>query len=80
MQLKIRAFGITRDICGDSVVRLDVPENSTAGDVRQRLIERFPGLAQLNSLLIAVNEEFAQPDLPVSAADEIALIPPVSGG
>jgi len=80
MRIKILAFGIARDICGSGVIHLEVSENVTAGQVKQLLTEGYPQLGQLKSFLLAVNEECAEPDTLITPGDEIAVIPPVSGG
>ena len=76
---KIRAFGITKDLLGgkDTVIEI---RGTTVGELRQELGERFPELMDLRSLFIAVNNDYADDDLVLKATDEIALIPPVSGG
>ena len=80
MHIDIQTFGIARDICGGSTVHLELPDQATAGQLKQILMERYPRLGQLASFLLAVNEEYAEPDLLLSPGDEIAVIPPVSGG
>jgi molybdopterin synthase sulfur carrier subunit len=76
---KIKAFGVTRDLLGgrDTVIEI---RGTTVGELRQELSERFPELLDLKSLFIAVNSDYADDDLVLKPADEIALIPPVSGG
>jgi len=80
MRLTIHTFGIARDICGGPSVELEMPDLATADQLRQLLTEQYPRLGHLASFLLAVNEEYATPDLPLSPTDEIAIIPPVSGG
>lgn len=80
MRIKILVFGIARDICGSGVIHLKVPETATAGQVKQLLTEEYPHLGQLKSFLLAVNEEYAELNTLIAPGDEIALIPPVSGG
>ena len=80
MYINIQNFGIARDICGGSTLRLELPDQATAGQLKQLLTEQYPRLGQLASFLLAVNEEYADPDLLLSPGDEIAVIPPVSGG
>ena len=53
---------------------------TTVGELRQELSERFPELLDLKSLFIAVNNDYADDDRVLKSTDEIALIPPVSGG
>jgi molybdopterin synthase sulfur carrier subunit len=79
LNVKVKAFGITKDILGgkESVVEID---GVTVGDLRRSLTARHPELAGLRSLFIAVNHNYAEDHQPLTDADEIALIPPVSGG
>jgi molybdopterin synthase sulfur carrier subunit len=76
---KIKAFGITKDILGgkETVVDADV---ATVGDLRNFLNQKYPQLQGLNSLYIAVNHTYAEEASMLAETDEIALIPPVSGG
>lgn len=80
MQLNILTFGIARDICGGSSLQLEVPEPFSAEQLRQLLTENYPRLKELASFLLAVNEEFAETDTMIRPGDEVAIIPPVSGG
>lgn len=80
MQINILAFGIAKEICGGSSIQLEVPDHATAGDLKQLLAEQYPRLGELASFLLAVNEAFAAPDTPLYTSDEVAIIPPVSGG
>jgi sulfur-carrier protein len=79
MKLKIKTFGISRDILGGREVELDM-NGTSVGDLRRALSTQYPPLDRLNSLFIAVNQEYAPDEKMLSATDEIALIPPVSGG
>jgi len=80
MTVEILAFGIAKDIFGASVIRIDLPDTALAGDLKTALEEKYPRLKQLASYLLAVNNEYAADDLPLNQHDEIAVIPPVSGG
>jgi len=80
MQVKITAFGITRDIVGASSLELELPNGASVSDLRQALGTKYPKLANLTSLAIAVNQEYAQNDIQLTENDEVVLIPPVSGG
>jgi molybdopterin converting factor subunit 1 len=79
MIIKVKTFGISRDILGGREVELEISGNSV-GDLRKTLSSQYPKLDKLNSLFIAVNQEYAADDKAISVLDEIALIPPVSGG
>lgn len=80
IKIKLLAFGITREMLGGSVLELEVPEGAKVADLERFLHERYPALKRLTSLFYAVNETYARPDSGLHDNDEIALIPPVSGG
>ena len=80
MTLKVLAFAVVKDIFGNSSVQIVLKEGSTVSALRTSLEEQFPGLRELSSFLIAVNNEFASANYPIQETDEIAIIPPVSGG
>lgn len=75
----MKTFGVSCDILGGREVELEISGNSV-GDLRKSLSSQFPKLDKLNSLFIAVNQEYAADDKVILISDEIALIPPVSGG
>jgi len=75
----IKAFGVTKDIVGGRETTLEAETDSVAG-LRAALVEQYPSLGRIRSLMIAVNSKYAEDDLIIGEADEIALIPPVSGG
>jgi MoaD family protein len=79
MILKLKTFGISRDILGGREVEITLNGNSV-GDLRNQLYSQYPDLQKLNSLFIAINLEYAADDHKLSEKDEVALIPPVSGG
>lgn len=79
MKLRIKTFGIVSEIVDGKTLEID-PLGSRVGDLRKTLMERFPELVNLNSLMIAVNSSYAEDSLELHESDEIALIPPVSGG
>ena len=80
MELNIRAFGIAREIIGAAVIKMEVGEHITTADLKAVLEKTYQPLGRLSSFLLAVNDEYAQPEDVISAGDEIAIIPPVSGG
>lgn len=80
MKLKILAFGITKDIFGASEKELDVQDGLNIRQLKELLERDFPQLVKLKSYFIAVNEEYAGDDQIITSTDEIAIIPPVSGG
>lgn len=81
MIVRVRCFAATREIIGASELSVDLPEGSTLIQLVSRLQGQFPQLQTLTeSLLFSVNQEYASTDMKLTAGDEIALIPPVSGG
>lgn len=81
--MKVLLFGITRDIIGSS--ELDLPEQTAArlksvNELKEYITGEYPALNKLTSMAIAVNNEYAEGKALIRDTDEIALIPPVSGG
>ena len=80
MKYKVNLFGITRDIVGNNITEVEMGQMSDVQAVLGKLVLNFPKLQEIKSLLVAVNSEYAEGDLLLTEQDEIALIPPVSGG
>lgn len=78
--INILAFGIAREITGQSSFEWEFSEPLTVGELRNHLFQKYPDLSKLNALAIAVNAEYAPDSLQIRAGDEVVLIPPVSGG
>ncbi len=80
MVLEIIAFGITKDIVGKTILNFELPDGSSVKELKEKLETSYPKMQELKSLLIAVNEEYGDETHILKEKDEIALIPPVSGG
>ena len=81
MRVTVRLFARLRDIAGEGELRRDVPAGSTAADVWRTLVADFPEMERYNSSIsTAVNADYAKMSTPLSDNDEIAFLPPVSGG
>ncbi|HCW08337.1 MAG TPA: molybdopterin synthase sulfur carrier subunit [Cytophagales bacterium] len=78
-KLKLKAFGIAREILGSREVEI-ISSAQRVGDLRDGLLKAYPKLQGLKSFMIAVNQAYAAEDILITETDEIALIPPVSGG
>jgi sulfur-carrier protein len=76
---KVKAFGITKEILGGKEIAVDMA-GLTVHDLRRHLVSTYPKLEGLRSLMIAVNKNYAEDTDSLRETDEIALIPPVSGG
>ena len=79
MKVNILAFGIAKDIFGAAAITVELPAASVTA-LKHVLENQYPRLKQLASYLIAVNNEYAADGLLLNERDEIAIIPPVSGG
>ena len=79
MDLKIKAFGITKDIVGGREMTLNT-DVATVAELRAVLNQKYPRLTTLKSLFIAINNAYSEDTMQIHETDEIALIPPVSGG
>lgn len=74
-------FGRLRELSGISEEQVEVPEAATITDLFATYAKRFPQLTGFRASLVASrNQEFAAWDSPIAAGDEIAFLPPVSGG
>jgi molybdopterin synthase sulfur carrier subunit len=80
MKITILAFGIAKDIFGSSSVTVDLTDDADIGTLKTFLEQQYPRLKQLASYMVAVNNEYALAGQSIGEHDEIAIIPPVSGG
>lgn len=79
--MKIISFGVTKDITGSLFIDFDAGENKvTIAEFKERLFIKYPALGNLTTLSFAVNNEYTTNETVVGNDDEVALIPPVSGG
>ncbi len=81
MKINVLFFGQLKDVCGCSEDRLEVPSGATAGSVFDHYAALNPKLgAMAGSVVIARNQEFTTREALLAEGDEVALLPPVSGG
>ena len=81
MRVTVRLFARLRDIAGTSEVRRDIPTGSTIRTVWTDLAQEYPDMARYErSMSSALNADYARMDVEVHEGDEIAFLPPVSGG
>jgi molybdopterin converting factor subunit 1 len=80
MEINILAFGIAKDIFGASTVTVELTDTAITADLKTLLEAKYPKLKQLASYMVAVNNEYAGDSLAITERDEVAIIPPVSGG
>ena len=81
MHVTIRLFARLRELAGASELTRDLPEGAVAMDAWQALVADFPALAEhTRSISCAVNEDYARLTAALGDGDEVAFLPPVSGG
>lgn len=81
MRIRVLFFGMLKDITGRAGEEIDVPPSSSLGSVFETYADRFPRLREMaGSIVLARNQEFAGAASPLAENDEVALLPPVSGG
>ena len=79
--VNVKLFAAAKDIAGAGEVRLSLPDGSLASEVIEALIKRnLEFLKWKKYLRLAVNREYINNDQPLHDNDEVAVIPPVSGG
>ena len=81
VKVAVRFFALYRERAGRTSMPLELPKNSTVGDLIAHVRNIFPLLAPPDvDIVAAVNAEYVEGDRVLNQGDEVALIPPVSGG
>jgi molybdopterin converting factor subunit 1 len=81
MRVTVRLFARLRDIAGAAELSRDIAPGATIGTVWQQLVREFPDLAEYErSISTAVNADYARMNHALSEGDDVAFLPPVSGG
>lgn len=81
MQVRVLFFGMLADLTGRRAETLELPTRSTLGELLARCTEKFPKLSGFSgSLALSINQEYAPQTTVLHENDEVALLPPVSGG
>ena len=79
--MTVRLFARLRELAGDGAMACELPAGASVGDVWRAVATRHPALEPFGrSVSCAVNEDFAPMQAPVHDGDEVAFLPPVSGG
>ena len=81
MRIRVLFFGVLRDVTGLREDSIDVPAGGLASSVFDHYAAQFPKLGEMSrSIVLAVNQKFCAPTVPLQDGDELAMLPPVSGG
>ncbi|MBI2371912.1 MAG: molybdenum cofactor biosynthesis protein MoaE [Deltaproteobacteria bacterium] len=81
MRVTVHLFASLRELAGARELGLELPEGATVATAWERLAAEHPRLRELRgTILPSVNLEFAEPGRPLREGDEVAFLPPVSGG
>jgi molybdopterin converting factor subunit 1 len=81
VHVTVRLFARLRELAGAADLTRDVPDGATAADVWDVLVREFPSMTEYSrSISCAVNEDYARLTTALKQGDEVAFLPPVSGG
>ncbi|MBR62355.1 MAG: molybdopterin synthase sulfur carrier subunit [Dehalococcoidia bacterium] len=81
ISINIKPFARYREIIGEKDIVMNLPEGSSVSDLITDLVNKYPYLKPIESkIVVAVNYEYQDHDHLLRSNDEVALIPPVSGG
>ncbi len=81
MQVRVRFFGMLKEIAGREGEMLRLPEGARVADLLDQCASSAPNLKDYFSVIaVALNQEYSERDAVLHEGDEVALIPPVSGG
>jgi molybdopterin converting factor subunit 1 len=81
MQVRVLFFGVLKEFAGKSGEQVELREGSSVNDLLEHYSSQIPRIKEsLPSLAVAVNQQYAGAETLLKADDEVALLPPVSGG
>jgi MoaE-MoaD fusion protein len=78
--INVRLFAGLRERAGTDRLQIELPEDAKVADVLAAMASTPVGEVRPRECVVAINREYANADEPVNAGDEVALVPPVSGG
>ncbi len=81
MQVHVTFYGVLQEIIGARRLTVELPEEASVGALADTLTARYPALAErLPTVAFAVGDTLAKRQQPLHPGDQVALLPPVSGG
>jgi len=80
-KIKVRLFANLREVVGEREITITVPSGITVGYLNNEILKKYPRLKSFsNKFVTSVNCKVTTGDTIITSSDEIALLPPVSGG
>lgn len=79
IQITLRCFASVREVLGTDVLEVSVAAGTSIDGLRKKLGDQYPGLMRL-PVAFAVNRDYARSETVLQDGDEVAFIPPISGG
>ena len=81
MLVKVKCFAWAYEVTGTDEIEVEMKESAKVSDLREILSQKFPEFSgRMESIAVSINQEFVGEGAIISSSDEIALIPPISGG
>lgn len=80
MKVTVKFFALGRELVGDNSLNIELENGNSVQSLIDVLKRQHPKLGELKSFLVAVNMEYADSQTSLKDGDEVAIIPPVSGG
>ena len=80
LSVRVRFFAHMRDDARTALATFSITPDTTLAALKAIILQRFPALRWPPGTMLAVNQQYAEPGQPLRDGDEIAVIPPVSGG
>lgn len=81
MIVRVRLFAALREIVGREEIEMEIPSETTAGGLWEMVVSKHPKLNPYTTTIqVAINQEFADRAARLDPQDEVAFLPPVSGG
>jgi len=77
--IKIKCFGVAKEIVQAESFELQSTQ-LTVGELRKQVVSAYSEFANIKGYMVAINQEYATDDMSINGIDEVAIIPPVSGG
>jgi len=81
MLVKVKCFAWAYEVTGSDEIEVEMKESAKVSDLREILSQKFPEFSgRMESIAVSINQEFVGEGAIISSSDEVALIPPISGG